>query len=100
MDDVREIDAEGRRAAGRGLRELAEEHALHRARMDGMGGESPVPYDEVAGPYREFLASYVAGWDEVTGRLGFAGAGQLAMADTDTHTENANVTGVARVMDA
>ncbi|GLW06048.1 hypothetical protein Misp01_11780 [Microtetraspora sp. NBRC 13810] len=99
--DAQVIDAAGSHAAGRGLRRLAEEHAQYRTQMGGhLDGESPVPHEEVAGPYFECLSAFMETWDEVTAQLGFTGAGQMVMADNDVTAETANVTGIAHVMEA
>ncbi|GLW13086.1 hypothetical protein Misp01_82140 [Microtetraspora sp. NBRC 13810] len=74
-------DDEGRELAGRAYLGLADDHVSHEAAMRGiLDGESPVPYEEIAAPYYEFLSKLLQQGGEQAGELGFAGAGQVETA--------------------
>ncbi|GLW09601.1 hypothetical protein Misp01_47300 [Microtetraspora sp. NBRC 13810] len=89
-DDV-VIDAEGRYTSGRGFGQLADEHASYLTRLRGhLGEESPVPYEEVSGPYAELMAAWLETSGQAAERLGFTGAAQVMMADGNVATERAN----------
>ncbi|MEV6861505.1 hypothetical protein AB0M44_10940 [Streptosporangium subroseum] len=97
-DDEVEIDSGGRHASGRGFQNLADHYAQHNARFQShLAGESPMPFEEVTGPYHELVAVSLDVGARLSEELRFAGEAQVVMSRNYVDTEQANMDGVASV---
>ncbi|WP_433253508.1 hypothetical protein ACQPYK_10240 [Streptosporangium sp. CA-135522] len=84
-------DVAARQASGQGFRTLADEQQQsHQSLRAQIGGRSPLPYPEFAGPYQEFMGALFDGSEELTAQWGRTGDGQALMAARNAQTEAAN----------
>ncbi|WP_406318024.1 hypothetical protein OHA77_11690 [Streptosporangium sp. NBC_01639] len=84
-------DVDGRQASGQRFRTLTDEQQQsHQGLRAQMGGGSPLPYPEFAGPYQEFIGALFGGSEELTAQWGRTGDGQALMAARNAQAEAAN----------
>ncbi|MFC7649015.1 hypothetical protein ACFQX6_57755 [Streptosporangium lutulentum] len=92
------VDAVGRRRSGQGFQTLVGEYALFAAGLRSRwNDESPLPYEEFAGPYRDLRRTLLEGCERLGEDLCHTGDGQIVMAARNEHVEHLGVTNVLRV---